>query len=199
MDVPVSGQELFGGNIVRDLQAATLLANEVTRDTGAVAVERATQAALEIGHYDPRMFDADAAPAVIALAVELRAIFGDLGAGALDAGARRVALLLERHDVRLRLTNHANRPWHLHYRADAPAAVDALGAGCSAAMAYLIDADAAHRLRTCTAESCERAFVDLSRNSSRRFCSFECRNRTKTQAFRQRRAEAAELERMRDP
>jgi predicted RNA-binding Zn ribbon-like protein len=43
------------------------------------------------------------------------------------------------------------------------------------------------RLRECAASPCQEAFVDTSRNGSRRFCSHRCANRTNVAAYRERR------------
>ncbi len=43
------------------------------------------------------------------------------------------------------------------------------------------------RLGVCTAARCDRVYVDLSRNGTRRFCSTACQNRNKAAAFRARR------------
>jgi predicted RNA-binding Zn ribbon-like protein len=40
------------------------------------------------------------------------------------------------------------------------------------------------RLGVCSAERCDRVYVDTSRNGSRRFCSTACQNRVKAAAFR---------------
>jgi predicted RNA-binding Zn ribbon-like protein len=43
------------------------------------------------------------------------------------------------------------------------------------------------RLRRCAASPCEEAFIDTSRNRSRRYCSQRCANRHNVAAFRRRR------------
>ena len=48
------------------------------------------------------------------------------------------------------------------------------------------------RLRACAAEPCRDAFIDISRNQSRRFCSERCANRHNTAAFRQRQRKQAD-------
>ena len=50
----------------------------------------------------------------------------------------------------------------------------------------MIGSGQSDRLGTCMAARCDRVFVDLSKNTSRRFCSTSCQNRTKAAAFRQR-------------
>jgi predicted RNA-binding Zn ribbon-like protein len=42
------------------------------------------------------------------------------------------------------------------------------------------------RLRRCAASPCEEAFIDTSRNRSRRYCSQRCANRHNVAAFRRR-------------
>ena len=49
-----------------------------------------------------------------------------------------------------------------------------------------------HRLRTCEAAGCDAVLVDLSRNSSRRFCDTGCANRTHVAALRARRRAGAQ-------
>lgn len=196
----VSGQDLFGGNIGRDLAACVALVNGLApgyargspfAEPSAEQAADVVTSALELGHYDPRPHRLDVAARAVELARDLHKVFCDFQNGAHDSGASTVQQLLERYDVRLRLSNHRNRPWHVHYRADIPDAADALGSGTSAALALVIDARAHDRLRVCVANRCDRVLFDLSRNSSRRFCGFSCRNRTKTQAFRRRAAERA--------
>jgi CGNR zinc finger len=51
------------------------------------------------------------------------------------------------------------------------------------------------RLRTCSGEDCENAFVDLTRNRSKQFCDeANCANRAHVRAYRARRAAEAESE-----
>jgi predicted RNA-binding Zn ribbon-like protein len=59
---------------------------------------------------------------------------------------------------------------------------------CAEALARLIGAGYAGRAGLCEDISCGRAFLDTSKNGSRRFCSTTCQNRIKAAAFRQRRA-----------
>jgi predicted RNA-binding Zn ribbon-like protein len=59
-------------------------------------------------------------------------------------------------------------------------------ATCAEALARLIGAGNADRLGSCEREGCDRVFVDVSKNGSRRFCSTACQNRVKVAAFRRR-------------
>lgn len=91
-----------------------------------------------------------------------------------------------------RLTDHDDYDWHVHYFAPGASLADHLAADCGMALAFLIVAGERERLRRCDAPDCRRAFVDLSRNRSRRYCdSRTCGNRLHVAAYRARRREAS--------
>ncbi|MFI8349615.1 CGNR zinc finger domain-containing protein [Streptomyces sp. NPDC085596] len=91
-----------------------------------------------------------------------------------------------------RLTNHDGYDWHVHYFAPGASLADHLAADCGMALAFFVVAGEQERLRRCEAPDCRRAFVDLSRNRSRRYCdSRTCGNRLHVAAYRARRKEAA--------
>jgi CGNR zinc finger/Putative stress-induced transcription regulator len=91
-----------------------------------------------------------------------------------------------------RLTDHDGYDWHMHYFAPGAALAEHLAADGGMALAFLIVAGERERLRHCDAPDCRRAFVDLSRNRSRRYCdSRTCGNRLHVAAYRARRREAA--------
>ena len=71
-----------------------------------------------------------------------------------------------------------------------------MGAEAAMAVLDLIREDALGRLRICAADDCADVLVDLSRNSSKRFCDTgNCGNRTNVAAYRARkRSAAAQLE-----
>ncbi|MBM9509805.1 CGNR zinc finger domain-containing protein [Actinacidiphila acididurans] len=90
-----------------------------------------------------------------------------------------------------RLTDHDGYDWHVHYFAPGASLADHLAADCGMALSFLIVAGERERLRWCDAPDCSRAFVDLSRNRSRRYCdSRTCGNRLHVAAYRARRREA---------
>ncbi|MCF3964353.1 CGNR zinc finger domain-containing protein [Streptomyces fuscigenes] len=91
-----------------------------------------------------------------------------------------------------RLTDHDGYDWHVHYFAPGASVADHLTADCGMALAFIVVAGEHERLRRCEAPDCGRAFVDLSRNRSRRYCdSRTCGNRLHVAAYRARRKEAA--------
>ncbi|MFI6939955.1 CGNR zinc finger domain-containing protein [Streptomyces sp. NPDC050418] len=90
------------------------------------------------------------------------------------------------------LTDHDGFDWHVHYFAPGASVADHLAADCGMALAFFVVAGEQERLRRCEAPDCRRAFVDLSRNRSRRYCdSRTCGNRLHVAAYRARRKEAA--------
>ncbi|MFF3494057.1 CGNR zinc finger domain-containing protein [Streptomyces sp. NPDC002795] len=90
-----------------------------------------------------------------------------------------------------RLTDHDGYDWHMHYFAPGASVADHLAADCGMALAFFVVAGEQERLRRCEAPDCRFAFVDLSRNRSRRYCdSRTCGNRLHVAAYRARRKEA---------
>ncbi|MFI2262320.1 CGNR zinc finger domain-containing protein [Streptomyces tubercidicus] len=90
------------------------------------------------------------------------------------------------------LTDHDGYDWHVHYFAPGASVADHLAADGGMALAFLVVAGERERLRHCEAPDCRHAFVDLSRNRSRRYCdSRTCGNRLHVAAYRARRREAA--------
>jgi predicted RNA-binding Zn ribbon-like protein len=119
------------------------------------------------------------------LANELRNVFEHLDRGEVDAAACGLNALLDRYPANPHLEKE-DGIWRVHHH---PANTDLCSmwaATCAGAMARQIGDQNAHRFGVCNAFSCDRVFVDTSRNGSRRFCSTSCQNRTKTAAFRRR-------------
>jgi predicted RNA-binding Zn ribbon-like protein len=86
------------------------------------------------------------------------------------------------------LARHDNEPWHLHFHsADAEWAVS-WAASMATGLAIVLGNAVVERLGLCNAPACDRVYVDVSRNGTRRFCSTTCQNRVKAAAFRARKA-----------
>jgi len=126
-------------------------------------------------------------PLFAALARQLRAAFDDLHRRDVDAAAARLNHLLAAHPAHPHLAKERGR-WRLHHHPVHAALVPMWTAVCAEAMARMIASGHARRLGTCEDPDCHRAFVDVSRNGSRRFCSTICQNRVKAAAFRRRRS-----------
>jgi predicted RNA-binding Zn ribbon-like protein len=90
-----------------------------------------------------------------------------------------------------RLTDHDGYDWHVHYFAPGASMADHLAADGGMALAFFVVTGEQERLRRCEAPDCGHAFVDLSRNRSRRYCSSRtCGNRLHVAAYRARRKAA---------
>ncbi len=108
-----------------------------------------------------------------------------------DALVAGINDLLERTGARPHLVRHDGWDWHLHVtRPEAPLA-DRIGAEAAMALLDVVRGDDVGRLMTCAAQGCRAVLVDLSRNSSRRFCDTGCANRTHVAAHRARKRSAS--------
>jgi predicted RNA-binding Zn ribbon-like protein len=127
--------------------------------------------------------------AVRGIRIPLRAVFTSRSPA---EAAELLNGFLNKFTVTPRLTNHDSYDWHVHYFAPGASVADHLAADCGMALAFFVVAGEQERLRRCEAPDCRRAFVDLSRNRSRRYCdSRTCGNRLHVAAYRARRKEAA--------
>ena len=107
--------------------------------------------------------------------------------------AERVNGLLADSATTPYLAKHDGLDWHLHVtQPEAPLAAR-IGAEAAMGILDLIRTDDLDRLRTCAAPDCDAVLVDLSRNSSRLYCSTgNCGNRANVAAYRARRREQGE-------
>lgn len=123
----------------------------------------------------------------------LRDRFAEVFAAEDDREAvRQVNALVAEAGTTPQLTNHDGYDWHVHYFAPGATLAEHLAADGGMALAFLLVAGERERLRRCQAPDCQHAFVDLSRNRSRRYCdSRTCGNRLHVAAYRARRREAA--------
>ena len=83
------------------------------------------------------------------------------------------------------LVRHDDWDWHLHAHDTQAPLAEQITVETAMALVDVIRSAAFDRLRTC--EGCEAVLVDLSRNSSRRFCDVNnCGNRARVEAYRAR-------------
>lgn len=108
------------------------------------------------------------------------------------AAAERLNAIVAAAGTTPQLTDHDGYDWHVHYFAPGASVAEHLAADGGMALAFLVVAGERERLRRCEAPDCGRAFVDYSRNRSRRYCSSRtCGNRLHVAAYRARQREAA--------
>jgi predicted RNA-binding Zn ribbon-like protein len=141
------------------------------------------RASAVVGHpVDPR--DADG----LALAARrIRPVFDAVERGDVDGAAGLVNGLIRTYRPSPLLARHDGEPWHLHFHGTRGGTVHGWAAGCVAALAYVLGSPGRERLGVCSADACDRVFIDTSRNGMRRFCGTACQSRTKAAAFRARR------------
>jgi predicted RNA-binding Zn ribbon-like protein len=105
--------------------------------------------------------------------------------------AERADALLVAADCRPRLVSHGpGRPYHFHYAPVASGLAARVRALTAAGLAHVIDEGGGTRLRTCTRSGCGTAFIDVSRNGRRHFCSVRCANQVNVARHRQRQRQA---------
>lgn len=112
-------------------------------------------------------------------------------AAVFDAPAAAVAATLNNLLAGARLLPHlaadATGSWRLELAADPDTgALERLTIETTLGLAQALERHGPARLRRCAASPCEEAFIDTSRNRSRRYCSQRCANRHNVAAFRRR-------------
>lgn len=148
--------------------------------------QQAVTAALRTGQPATKDVTAAQADDLAAVAARLRAVFDAVDAGQLDAAAGRVNELLASTGAHPQLDRHDDEPWHLHFHGTTDGLAQGWAAGCATGLAVVLGTEMYDRLGVCTAARCDRVYVDVSRNGTRRFCSTSCQNRVKAAAFRAR-------------
>jgi predicted RNA-binding Zn ribbon-like protein len=93
--------------------------------------------------------------------------------------------LLERAGARPHVTNH-DGSWHLHYVPAEATLADHVAVTAAMGVASVISHFGFERLGICAADDCLDAFVDTSRNKSRRYCGDRCSSRMNVAQYRSR-------------
>jgi predicted RNA-binding Zn ribbon-like protein len=148
------------------------------------ALPAAVTAALRAGRGEVGPVSADEAAAFRPVAAAIRSVFDAVAAEQTDAAVRLVNDMLATTGARPRLDRHDGEPWHLHFHGAEDSLVTGWAAGCATGLAVVLGGESRGRLGVCSAPSCDRVFVDTSRNATRRFCSTACQNRVKAASFR---------------
>ncbi|MGH2735885.1 MAG: CGNR zinc finger domain-containing protein [Actinomycetota bacterium] len=91
------------------------------------------------------------------------------------------------------VSNHDDKPWHLHYVPPGASSAQNAAAATGMALAMVLCESGISRLGRCSSHRCVDFYVDISKNTSRRYCSDKCSNRAGVEAYRARRR-AQELE-----
>jgi hypothetical protein len=182
-------RDLFdvGTRLVNSVVAGQAHGREKLAPAGAERVAAVRAALSRQGSPRPHV-TAEDAELLIATAEDLHAVFVMMSAGQIRKASTAVNSLLERFGTRPRLDPDRRRGgFQLHFHGLDDSLAIGWSAGLAAGLAIVIGSDMAGRLGVCTAPSCDRIYVDQSRNSHKRFCSTACQNRVKSATFRSRR------------
>lgn len=180
---------MFSDYTKNNLRGAVLLVNAVVGgwDQGAtfapILTVRKVQAALWGRNRGITSRDI---PRLVTVAAALRRCVDCLDVHDVKGAAEIVNDLLSTHGATPRMEHGPNEAWEVHYHPSTATPVDAHAVGYAIGIAQLIGQGqgVTHRLGICRAERCDRMYLDLSRNGSKRFCSSKCMTRTKVAAFR---------------
>lgn len=187
----------FTSHVELVVTAAVNLVNAVTpgeargrtvRQPAGTQLQSAVREALAAGRPDLPDIPAADAEQLAQVAGWLRSVFDSIERGDIDDAAITLNALLAETGAHPRLDRHDGEPWHLHFRGRANTMAQGWAAGCAAGLAIVLGTDSYDRLGVCTAPHCDRVYLDVSRNGTRRFCSTSCQSRVKAAAFRARQA-----------
>ena len=121
--------------------------------------------------------------AVQELRHELEVIWLSTEAGAVE----QVNRILRSTNALPQLVRHDDWDWHLHATESSAPLRDRMATEAAMALADVIRGHELDRLRTCAADDCQGAVLDLSRNRSKRYCATgNCGNRMHVKAYRAR-------------
>lgn len=192
----ITGQVHFDSHLTARVEVAAALVNALAtveargRPVQSPATPEDARARAEgaLREAGARRVEVDAAEArgLQQLATRLRQVFAALDDDREDDAAEALNVLLTQSGASPHLHRYPPGPWHLHFHRPQASLVQGWTAGCAIGLAYVLGSGHADRLGTCAARACERVFVDMSRNGSRRFCSTACQNRVKAAAHRAR-------------
>ncbi|WP_243866823.1 CGNR zinc finger domain-containing protein [Actinophytocola oryzae] len=121
-------------------------------------------------------------------AARLRHVVELVDTGDLDTACTELNRIMRESNAVPTLSRHGGEPWHLHFHSADAAWAISWAASMATGLAVVLGNAAVERLGLCNAPACDRVYIDLSRNGTRRFCSTACQNRVKAAAFRARRA-----------
>lgn len=185
----------FDGHVLTLVEVAARLVNELTpghrgghpcdAPTGKDRIEATARALGGDGRRTPDVSATDA-DALMHHATDMRHAFRAAHDDDLARAAATINMLLARTGARPQLDPQPGGGWHVHFHGTNDTLATGWAAGCSTGLALALGSNLAGRLGLCDADRCDRVYVDTSKNSSRRFCSTTCQNRTKAAAHRAR-------------
>lgn len=116
---------------------------------------------------------------------EFRGFFVACSQGDGEEAAARLNELLIQFPVHPQLSGHDGQPWHVHYT-ESGSMSDKYSAGAAMGLAVRLAELGIERFGVCQAAPCLGAFIDVSANRTRRYCSERCASRANVIAYRAR-------------
>jgi predicted RNA-binding Zn ribbon-like protein len=101
---------------------------------------------------------------------ELTTVFTSAVEGDGCAAAAALNALLTVHPVHPVLVEHDGEPWHIHLT-ESGSAADRYAAASVIGLSLLLSALGRERFGVCAIASCNRVYIDGSKNKSRRYCA----------------------------
>jgi len=79
-----------------------------------------------------------------------------------------------------------HKPYHMHFESVEDGCAHWLATTTAMGLAFVLIEYGMERFGVCASSSCQRAFIDTSKNKSKRYCSEACAHRESVAAFRKR-------------
>lgn len=173
----------------RPVQLAVALVNTDQRPVGGgdslsdlTSLEDFLAGYAELWREATRPLQRDDLPKVRELRDRLRSVFE---APDPDTAVDEINRLLTDNVATPRLSTHSDIP-HLHFEPLGTSVSHWLAVVTAMGLATVIIEDGVDRFGTCASDVCHDAFVDTTRNRSRRHCSSTCSTRENVAAYRRR-------------
>lgn len=115
---------------------------------------------------------------------ELRSVFAAADG---TAAAELLNPLLLKYNAPPRVVHDAERGFHLHFEQTSAGVGLWVGALTVLGLAFVLCEYGADRMGVCASAGCTNAFIDISKNHSKRYCSQTCAHRESVAAYRARR------------
>lgn len=116
----------------------------------------------------------------------LRRVFELAATGRVERATEAMNKLLCDFPVSASISDHTRGDWHLHLTDEPHGPARSYVTGAAFGLAYTIAERGPERLGLCDALPCRAVFVDMTTNSSRRYCSDRCATRANVAAYRAR-------------